>query len=93
MVQLLSEHQIVHGDLRLDNVLVKTERLGDYVVIKRTKVIDFGSCFAPDQIANNIILEYMPPEVLQTLLQKIEAAEAATDQTAVGSLPNTRVQI
>ena len=59
---MFKEHNIVHADLKLDNILVK--RMGMFPT--DFKVIDFGSTFnfkATGSI-HSVTPEYMPPEAL-----------------------------
>lgn len=61
-VVMFNQHNIVHADLKLDNILVK--RMGMFPT--EFKIIDFGSTFnfkAPGGVPS-ATPEYMPPEAL-----------------------------
>jgi Ser/Thr protein kinase RdoA (MazF antagonist) len=44
-LELLASNDIVHADLRLDNVVVKTEDYGDGEAVEETHLVDFSSAF------------------------------------------------
>ncbi len=66
--EVLSAHNIIHGDIKPDNILVKYE--GSH--IQEIKLIDFGSAFSyenPTGISMSTP-EYLAPEVLEYLEHK-----------------------
>ena len=70
---MFNEHNIVHADLKLDNILVK--RMGMFPT--EFKIIDFGSTFnfkAPGGVPS-ATPEYMPPEALVSGVHIQELAE------------------
>lgn len=65
---LLSDYKIVHSDLKPDNLLIELNKTSDD--FEKLKLIDFGSSYSYDE-AGSISMatpEYMPPEVLELLL-------------------------
>lgn len=65
MFDLLSELDIVHADIKPDNILVDF----DGMKIKSLKIIDFGSAFIFSKVRSvpATTPEYLAPEVLQFL--------------------------
>lgn len=61
VLDFLSSHNIVHSDLKPDNILVNTETYDGI------KIIDFGSAyyFTSNGSINTATPEYMPPEALE----------------------------
>ena len=72
-VSLFNKYNIVHADLKLDNILVK--RMGMFPT--EFKVIDFGSTFnfRSNGSIHSVTPEYMPPEALVSGAQIQELAE------------------
>jgi serine/threonine protein kinase len=69
----LNDAKVVHGDIKPDNILIKYNKETDE--IEDIKVIDFGSSFsigahAVKQHLSAGTPEYMPPEILQSILAK-----------------------
>ena len=64
ILDVLTEAEIVHADLKPDNILIRT----DGMKITDFKLIDFGSAFDFSTSLNAALStpEYMPPEVLST---------------------------
>lgn len=69
---LINSHNIVHSDLKTENILVKVgkkEHDSD-TMIKSVKLIDFGSSFLFTNLKQFSMAtpEYMPPEILNYIL-------------------------
>lgn len=65
---LLSDYKIVHSDLKPDNILMELNKSADD--FDKLKLIDFGSAYSFEE-AGSISMatpEYMPPEVLELIL-------------------------
>ena len=65
---LFSDYKIVHSDLKPDNILLELNKNSDD--FERIKLIDFGSAYSFEE-AGNISMatpEYMPPEVLELIM-------------------------
>ena len=65
---LLADYKIVHSDLKPDNILMELNKNNED--FEKVKLIDFGSAYSFDE-AGNISMatpEYMPPEVLELIL-------------------------
>jgi len=62
VLELLAAHNIVHSDLKPDNILIYTDARG----VPSIRVIDFGSAFSFDEPERMGLgtPEYMPPEAL-----------------------------
>lgn len=70
-LQLLSESQIVHSDLKTENILIKHDEQD----ISEVKLIDYGSSFAFSQIHQFSMAtpEYMSHEILNYILCENES--------------------
>lgn len=71
---LLNSHNIVHSDLKTENIMLKT-RKGEPIThgqgyIRSVKLIDFGSSFLFTNLRQFSMAtpEYMPPEILNYIL-------------------------
>lgn len=65
---LLSDYKIVHSDLKPDNILMELSKTTDN--FEKLKLIDFGSAYSFEE-AGSISMatpEYMPPEVLELII-------------------------
>lgn len=62
---LINSHNIVHSDLKTENILVKIAKKEQYcdTLIKSVKLIDFGSSFLFTNLKQFSMAtpEYMPP--------------------------------
>lgn len=73
-LMLLNAHNIVHSDLKTENILLKLNRKEDrhkaIHMIKELKIIDFGSSFLMTNLKQFSMAtpEYMPPEILNYIL-------------------------
>eukprot|EP01017_Pseudomicrothorax_dubius_P029393 TRINITY_DN3566_c0_g2_i7.p1 TRINITY_DN3566_c0_g2~~TRINITY_DN3566_c0_g2_i7.p1 ORF type:complete len:483 (-),score=101.42 TRINITY_DN3566_c0_g2_i7:205-1653(-) len=70
-LQVFAEHNIIHSDLKPDNILLDYDAASDTAA--KIKLIDFGSAFFMDENTKKISTatpEYMPPEVLFSLLDQ-----------------------
>ena len=71
---LINSHNIVHSDLKTENILLKTRRKEDMRpglnYIRGVKLIDFGSSFLFTNLKQFSMAtpEYMPPEILNYIL-------------------------
>jgi dual specificity tyrosine-phosphorylation-regulated kinase 2/3/4 len=65
---LINSHNIVHSDLKTENILLKRGKEGAY--IRGVKLIDFGSSFLFTNLKQFSMAtpEYMPPEILNYIL-------------------------
>jgi dual specificity tyrosine-phosphorylation-regulated kinase 2/3/4 len=69
---LINSHNIVHSDLKTENILLRVKReessRGSY--IRGVKLIDFGSSFLFTNLKQFSMAtpEYMPPEILNYIL-------------------------
>jgi serine/threonine protein kinase len=87
-LQILHRHQLVHGDIKPDNVLVKETRPGHYAA----KLIDFDDAFysgypsSPDELVG--FPPYYSPELLLYLQDELsgESLTCASDIFALGVL-------
>jgi dual specificity tyrosine-phosphorylation-regulated kinase 2/3/4 len=70
----MNSHNIVHSDLKTENILIKTRRKEELnngqSFIKVLKLIDFGSSFLFTNLKQFSMAtpEYMPPEILNYIL-------------------------
>lgn len=80
-IHLLSQNDIVHSDVRLDNIMVKVLDYGDGEAVTETKLIDFSSAYQIGQIgiASNVVPEYLPQEILTHLKNTNTAAGFTVD--------------
>jgi serine/threonine protein kinase len=71
-LDVLSEHNIVHSDIKPDNILIEGDEQSGF----RCRFIDFGSAFSFDSPENIGLAtpEYMPPEALETCASRGGAA-------------------
>lgn len=71
---LLSECEIVHSDLKTENILIRTEKEGKDTQLTEVKLIDYGSSFEFRNIAQFSMAtpEYMPPEILNYIIHENE---------------------
>ena len=85
---LLSDHQVVHSDLKPENIVVEGGENGD-VLRSRARLCDFGSAFAFDRNARPALAtpEYMPPEALETC-----AASRSLTRTPVRGMTSASLQ-
>lgn len=69
---LLSECEIVHSDLKTENILIKFDE-HDFKLTE-LKLIDYGSSFEFRNIAQFSMAtpEYMPPEILNYIIHENE---------------------
>jgi len=69
-LHVLSELEIVHSDIKPDNILVMLNE--ESTDIEQLKLIDFGSSFTTDKFTNisGTTPEYLPPEILNYLTQR-----------------------
>ena len=67
ILNVLSELNIVHSDIKPDNILIELN--DDGTEISKLKLIDFGSAFTTDKFSNisGTTPEYLPPEILNYL--------------------------
>lgn len=70
---LINSHNIVHSDLKTENILLRTKREDDtreVSYIRGVKLIDFGSSFLFTNLKQFSMAtpEYMPPEILNYIL-------------------------
>jgi dual specificity tyrosine-phosphorylation-regulated kinase 2/3/4 len=70
---LINSHNIVHSDLKTENILLRTKReddTRDVSFIRGVKLIDFGSSFLFTNLKQFSMAtpEYMPPEILNYIL-------------------------
>ena len=71
---LINSHNIVHSDLKTENILLKTRRKEDMRpglnYIRGVKLIDFGSSFLFTNLKQFSMAtpQYMPPEILNYIL-------------------------
>ena len=70
---LMNSHNIVHSDLKTENILLRTKRSDDdrdVSFIRAVKLIDFGSSFLFTNLKQFSMAtpEYMPPEILNYIL-------------------------
>ena len=70
---LINSHNIVHSDLKTENILLRTKReddIRDVSYIRGVKLIDFGSSFLFTNLKQFSMAtpEYMPPEILNYIL-------------------------
>jgi dual specificity tyrosine-phosphorylation-regulated kinase 2/3/4 len=71
---LMNSHNIVHSDLKTENILLRTRRKEEIkegtTLIKGLKLIDFGSSFLFTNLKQFSMAtpEYMPPEILNYIL-------------------------
>lgn len=66
---LLSDYKIVHSDLKPDNILMEPSKTSESG-FEKLQLIDFGSAYSFDE-AGSISMatpEYMPPEVLELIV-------------------------
>lgn len=70
VIILLSENNIIHMDLRLDNILANHKDHGDSASVSDIRVIDFSSSFnfLKTSGVSKVFPEIMPPEILEYLL-------------------------
>lgn len=70
---LINSHNIVHSDLKTENILIKIRRKDEpssSPYIRSLKLIDFGSSFLFTNLKQFSMAtpEYMPPEILNYIL-------------------------
>jgi len=67
---LLSECEVVHSDLKTENILIRFDKEGKDCELKEVKLIDYGSSFEFRNIAQFSMAtpEYMPPEILNYII-------------------------
>lgn len=65
---LLSDHRIVHSDLKTENILITMNSEGDSIA--DVKLIDYGSSFTFGNLKHFSMAtpEYMAPEILNFIL-------------------------
>jgi|FrelakmetLWP11LW_1041352.scaffolds.fasta_scaffold359279_1 dual specificity tyrosine-phosphorylation-regulated kinase 2/3/4 len=68
---LLSECEVVHSDLKTENILIKFDEAENYKLTE-LKLIDYGSSFEFRNIAQFSMAtpEYMPPEILNYIIHE-----------------------
>lgn len=81
-LELLAENNIVHSDLKTENILVREktsdeildEKLDPSISIAETKLIDYGSSFVFNNLRQFSMAtpEYMAPEILNFILYENE---------------------
>lgn len=82
-IEFLSDSEIVHCDIKPDNILFDYEinsDLDDIINFDNMKLIDFGSAFRidnPDNFSSNTP-EYMPPEITELLERKASSKDIYT---------------
>jgi len=78
---VLSDHHIVHSDIKPDNILIEEDERGQL----RCRFIDLGSAFTFDCPENLALAtpEYMPPEALETCASKMGGGQ----RVSMGSRP------
>jgi dual specificity tyrosine-phosphorylation-regulated kinase 2/3/4 len=69
---LLSECEVVHSDLKTENILLKVDGEGSTLSVKDVKLIDYGSSFEFRNLAQFSMAtpEYMPPEILNYIIHE-----------------------
>jgi dual specificity tyrosine-phosphorylation-regulated kinase 2/3/4 len=70
-LHLINSHNIVHSDLKTENILLKLNHNSDERgYIRSLKLIDFGSSFLFTNLKHFSMAtpEYMPPEILNYIL-------------------------
>ena len=74
-IRALSDHAIVHSDLKPENLLLDGAETGREMACE-VRLCDFGSAFIHDQPEALTLAtpEYMPPEALETYIQQIGRA-------------------
>ncbi|OQS03522.1 kinase domain containing protein [Thraustotheca clavata] len=73
-VQTLNQHQLVHADIKPDNILVSHYFENGRLELS-TKLIDFGSSFSSlsPRLTSATTPEYVPPDVLELIRTKYNA--------------------
>lgn len=75
-VHHIHENNIIHRDLKLENIFLKFRKSGSVEVIDEVKIVDFGFGVKSDKNVKGLMgtPNYMPPEALkkQTYNQKFD---------------------
>ena len=67
---MLSDFNIVHSDLKTENILLKVKKNKNLYEISNAKLIDYGSSFTFGNLKHFSMAtpEYMAPEILNFIL-------------------------
>lgn len=68
-VHHIHESNIIHRDLKLENIFLKFKKNGDREVVDEVKIVDFGFGIKSDKNVKGLMgtPNYMPPEALKKM--------------------------